>query len=448
MFRSWKTVVIVALPALVAAQPRAVAGSATLDVSLAHPTLLAGGPQTTYLKVGLTGIMPSPARKRPPVNVALVLDKSGSMTGHKIDQAKDAAIRALDRLNADDIVSVVVYDSTVRVIVPATKLTNKNAVRQAIQRIYAGGNTALFGGVSKGAAEVRKFLDRNRVNRVILLSDGLANVGPSAPSDLGQLGASLMKEGIAVSTLGLGLDYNEDLMVALASRSDGNHVFVEEAAQLAAVFDYEFSEALSVVAQEVTIVIRCAPGIRPVRLLGIGGEINGREVVVQLNQLYSDQEKYALLEVEIPESTPLQVRPVADVEVAYANMATQSTDRMNSAVSVTFEASEEVVAERMDKNVMAESVLQIANGLNALAVTLRDQGKTQQAKEILDKNAEYLTSNAIQLESKKLEERASDNKDQAGNLDEKNWSRSRKRMRGLQQQDARQQRAVPQKKAE
>lgn len=439
MIRTWKTLAVVACLALWGGRQSAQGRQALLDVSLAHPTLLAGAPQTTYLKVGLTGFKISPSGTRPPVNVALVLDKSGSMTGSKLAQAKDAAIRALTRLNGNDIVSVIAYDSTVRVVVPATKLTDKRAVRQAIESIQAAGNTALFAGVSKGAAEVRKFLDRNRVNRVILLSDGLANVGPSTPSALGELGASLMKEGIAVTTLGLGLDYNEDLMVNLARRSDGNHVFVEQATELATVFNHEFNDVLSVVAQEITIHIRCAPGIRPVRLLGIDGEINGQDVIVQLNQLYSEQEKYVLLEVAVPESTAMQVQPVAEVEVSYANMQTKTTDQLTSAISVHFDPSASVVEERTNIEVMTECVLQIANERNVQAVALRDQGKTKQAKELLESNYAYLAANAEGLKSEKLQQRALDNDSQSKNLDKDNWLRTRKDMRSKQHEDARQQ---------
>lgn len=409
----------------------------SLDVALANPTLLMASRQTTYLKVGLHGVRPASDGPRPPVNIALVLDKSGSMNGSKLAQAKNAAIRSLDMLNDNDIISVIVYDTSVRVIVPATKLTDKQMVVQAIQSINADGNTALFAGVSKGAAEIRKFIDRKRVNRVILLSDGLANEGPSSPGMLGDLGASLMKEGIAVSTLGLGLDYNEDLMYQLAYRSDGNHVFVEEATELASVFTREFQDVLSVVAQEIAMTIRCAPGIRPVRLLGIDGEISGQEVVVRLNQLYGGQEKYALLEIEVPESQSPDPRHVAGVEVAFAEMKTGAPQRLTANADVNFDASASVVQDRVNDKVMTECVLQIANERNALATVLRDEGKLEQAKDVLMGNCKYLADNAQQLKSELLQKRAEVNREQSQNLDGKDWDRTRKDMRSGQYNDGR-----------
>ena len=176
----------------------------TLDVSPVNNVLKANEKQTVWIRVGLKGARLDAGKKRPAANVAIVLDKSGSMNGEKMNQARAAAIDAVRMLNKDDIVSVVTYDSTVNVLVPATKLSEPEQVISKIRGIKSGGNTALFAGVSKGAAEVRKFLDRKRVNRVILLSDGLANIGPSSPGELGNLGKSLQKENISVSTLGLG----------------------------------------------------------------------------------------------------------------------------------------------------------------------------------------------------------------------------------------------------
>jgi len=437
---------LAAMLALAAITSTAAASQVQLDVSMANPMLLAGQKQVTHLKVGLTGFELESQRDRPPVNVAIVLDKSGSMQGEKIAQAREAAIAAIERLSSKDIVSVVAYDSTVKVIVPATKLTDKESVKQQIGRITAGGSTALFAGVSKGAEEIRKFLDKERVNRVILLSDGLANVGPQSPSELGDLGKSLSKEGISVSTLGLGLGYNEDLMMKLARGSGGNHVFIESADQLVNIFNYEFDDVLSVVAQEVSIEIKLADGIRPIRVLNTDAEINGQQVITQLSQLYSEQEKYVLLEVEMPAGKVGQPREVATVKVSYANMETKTTDRLTSSVSVNFTESTAVIDEKANKEVMVACVVQIANIQNELATSLRDQGKVEEAKQVLLQNSAYLGENAKKLDSELLQLRCADNYTQAENVDGSKWGYYRKQMREQQNADLSQQRTVPDKK--
>ncbi|WP_146374016.1 vWA domain-containing protein [Symmachiella macrocystis] len=415
------------------------AGQVKLDVSMAQPTLLAGKKQTAYLKVGLTGFKFQSDKKRPSVNVALVLDKSGSMKGEKIKRAREAAISAIERLNENDIVSVITYDATVNVLVPATKLSDKKQIIEKIKSIGASGSTALFAGVSKGAGELRKFLDSERVNRIILLSDGLANVGPKSPSELGELGRSLGKEGIAVSTMGLGLHYNEDLMVQLAQNSDGNHIFIKDAADLVKIFNYEFDDVLSVVAQEVAITITCENGVRPVRMLNGDAEINGQTVVVGMNQIYSEQEKYILLEVEIPAAKPEETLKVAAVNVSYANMQTNTTDRLSSEVSVKFSENVADVEKSLNRDVMEQAVLQVANRANGFATQLRDKGDIEGARQVLINNSVYLGENGELLGSELLMFRCATNKEQSKKLDEKDWKANRKQMRRFQYKDQTQQ---------
>ena len=410
-----------------------------LDVAMGHPVVLAEQKETAYLRVAMTGFEMKDPSRRTPANVAIVLDKSGSMRGDKIAEAKRAAIMAIERLRSDDIVSVIAYDSTVNVLVPATKALDRERIASAIRRLQAGGNTALFAGVSKGAREVRKFLEEDRVNRVILLSDGLANVGPSSPGDLAELGTSLIKEGISVTTIGLGLDYNEDLMTQLADTSDGNHMFAETARDLARTFDREFGDVLSVVAQDVTVTINCAAGVRPVRVLGREADIVGQTVTTTLNQLYGGQMKYVVLELEMPPGSAGQEMKVASVNVSYANMATKFTDKLGGAVSVRFTDLPSLVEANTNADVMVAAVHQIGAETNRVALRLRDEGKIEEARRVLMSNAAYLGDNAAKYNSKVLEDYAFTNEAGSLRLDDRSWRRQRKVMRREQYEIKKQQ---------
>ncbi len=406
-----------------------------LDVALAHPVMVTTGSKAraeNHLRIGLTGFELTSDKQRKSVNVAIVIDKSGSMQGPKIEQAKQAAVQAVDRLSDADIVSIVVYDSSVEVIVPATKASDRREIKEKIARIQASGNTALFAGVSKGAAEVRKFIDDKRVNRVILLSDGLANVGPASPSELEQLGLSLIKEGITVTTMGLGLGYNEDLMTKLAMASSGNHVFIEDAENLARVFQNEFDDVLSVVAQKIHIVAKLAEGIRPVKVLNNAAEIAGQTVTIDLGQLYSRQERYFVVEVEIPLGSPGSTRTVAEVTAEYTNMITETTDRLASSVQVRFSDNEKLAEQAINKDILASCIIQVANERNRLATQLRDAGDIEAAKKELTDNAAYLDSYFNKLGVEELKERRTRNSLQAENLSREKWSAGRKLM--LEQQ--------------
>jgi len=403
-----------------------------LEAVLGQPVMLADKKQVAYLQVGLTGFKLPCQRDRAPVNIAIVIDKSGSMSGDKIAKAKEAAIMAIGRLNPNDIISVVTYDTNVNVLVPATKVADKERIFSQIRAIRADGSTALYGGVSKGAREMKKFLACNRVNRLILLSDGLANVGPQTPTELGRLGDSLIKDGISVTTIGVGLGYNEDLMTQLAYKSDGSHYFAENANDLAAVFDSEFGNALSVVAQEIQIKIKCSPDIRPVRLLGREGKINGQNVEVFINQLYSEHEKFIMLEVEVPATAKDTNRKIAEVDVSYGNLKTHTTDKLKRKVEAAFSNSKGLIEQRANRKVMANVIELIATERNELALELRDKGRTQEACRLLSTNEAYLNDNFARYKSPKLKKYAEQQKEDRDNMDAQNWHRQRKIMREIQ----------------
>ena len=407
-------------------------GRLRLNAAMGQPVMLANKKQVAYLRIGLTGFKLPTRQDRAPVNIAIVIDKSGSMGGEKIAKAKQAAIMAIDRLNCNDIVSVVTYDSSVNVLLPATKVTDKEMIFRRIRGIRAGGNTALYDGVNKGAKELRKFVSDNRVNRLVLLSDGLANVGPKTPRELGRLGACLIKDGISVTSIGLGLGYNEDLMTQLAYSSDGSHYFAESANELSGVFDSEFGRALSVVAQEIQIKIKCVPGIRPIRLLGRQGRIEGQNVEVFINHLYSKHEKFIMLEVEVPETASGYNRTIAVLKVSYSNLKTHTTDRISSQVDVNFSNSKELIERRTNHDVMADVIELIATERNELALKLRDKGEMKQARELLLGNEAYLRDNAFRYNSQKLKKYAEQQREDRDNMDEKNWTRGRKIMRKQQ----------------
>lgn len=399
-----------------------------MDTSLNNNYLEAESKNLLYLKVGLTGFEIETDVDRPPINVAIVIDKSGSMQGDKIQKAKEAAILAVNMLGRNDILSVILYSDLVNVLVPATKVSDKENIIQNIRQIRADGSTAIFAGVSKGAQELRKFLDRNRVNRIILISDGLANVGPDTPGAFGDLGSSLIKEGISVTTIGLGAGYNEDLMASLAEKSDGNHAFAENSADLVRIFNYEFGDVLSVVAQEVVVKIKCEEGIRPVRVMGREADISGQTVYAHINQLYSKQEKYILLEMEIPGGTHNSAREVAVVDLSYLNMETRVVDKLSSTISVRFSDNPVVLEENLNKAVMADVVMQIATLNNIKAVELRDLGDIEGAKKVLESNSMLLKQSAEEFDSQDLFEYGELNLDASMALEEEEWNVQRKEM--------------------
>lgn len=408
-----------------------------LNLELAKPVVLASTPQTAYLKVGIIGSAEDLEKNRAPVNMAIVLDRSGSMQGEKIMHARQAAEMLINRLSPNDIVALVTYSDTVMVDIPATKLTDRTDLRNRIRAIQAGGSTALFAGVSKGAAEVRKFHSPDRVNRVILLSDGLANVGPSSPEMLAELGASLGAEGIAVSTIGLGLDYNEDLMYQLAAKSDGAPAFAEKPGDLAKFFDREVRAATNVIASNLEISVELTPGFRPVRVLGDRGEVHGQTVSLSLNQIYNEWENYFIIEVDLPKLNPGGEVLVAQADLHFRDQLAGETRHVKANAKVVATTEMETVDRATNEEVTAQAVRLIATERNERAVALRDEGKTDAARELLMLNSNFLATNAAQLPSQSadLMELQQQNIQDSQSLDEESWNRQRKVMKERSQGD-------------
>jgi Ca-activated chloride channel family protein len=364
----------------------------TLDARLAQAVMRAGEGQKTHLRVGLKGCEAKPNRARVPVNVSFVIDRSGSMAGERLAQARTAAGLAVTRLGADDIASVVAFDHGAQLLVAAQPVSDREVFIERIGRIAAGGSTAIHDGVVLGASEVRKFKDAVRLNRLILLSDGQANIGPRHPAEFAALGAALFAEGISVTTIGLGAGYNEDLMFELARASDGNHAFAPEASDLGAIFNREFDDVMSSCAQTVAIDIDLERGARAVRALSREGTVEGRRASFRLNQVYAAAEHYVLLELELdPELTAaVGERALGVVTVSYSLPDQPSRQTLTTPIRVGFSTSQEAVDRGRDRKVEEAVLEQIARQRAQQAIKLRDDGNAGEARRLLLQNSKEL----------------------------------------------------------
>ena len=389
----WMAAGAVALVALCGATGGVAAEKVTCRVELDRGVLPAGSAQKAVIKITLDAPA-APKTERPPVNLAIVLDRSGSMGGEKLERAKQGAIEAVRRLGPRDRFSLVAYDDQIETIVPAQGAGNIEWVENRIRGIQAGNSTALFGGVSQGAAELRKNIEGHFVNRMILLSDGLANVGPSQPADLARLGAALAKENIAVSTVGVGNDYNEDLMTRLSQNSGGNAYYVRESAELPKLFAAELGDVLSVVARRVVLEIVCPDGVKPLRIIGRDGRIHGNRIEVDLSQLCGGQSKYALVEVEVPSGRPSEERPIATAKCTYENVVNQCTESAGGHVAAHFSDREPEVVKSANAEVQVEYFRNRAAETRDEAVKMVDQGKPADAAEYSARNAAELKQEA------------------------------------------------------
>ena len=385
------------LLSLFIASPTLAAPLLNLDLSLDRDVLSSGQNETAIIKISLN--VPEIPREidRPPVNLTLVLDRSGSMSGDKIVKAREAAVTALRLLSPQDLFSLVIYDHNVQTLIPPQSAANTEWIEAQIMRIKTGGNTALFGAVSQGAAEIRKNLERNFVHRVILLSDGLANVGPSNPADLARLGAALLKEGISVTTIGIGNGFNEDLMTGLADRSDGNHYFVESSVDLPRIFAAELGDVLSVAARRISIELETPSGVRPLRIIGREGRIYGNRVEIHLNQLYGGQEKYALVEVQVQPGRADQILKIASARCSYENALTNRQESSSARAQVRFSPRPEEVVQSANKPVLKAVIENEIAASRDRALDLYNAGRKDEAVAEIRQSSDKLKTQSTVL---------------------------------------------------
>jgi Ca-activated chloride channel family protein len=367
-----------------------------LKVELDRKVLPAGKTERVVLKISLEpDQVVRDEANRPPVNLALVLDRSGSMSGEKIEQAKEAAIQAIRRLGATDRISIVAYSNHAETIVPAQSAKNTEKLVDLVRQLQASGKTALFAGVNQGAAELRKNLEGEYFNRIILLSDGLANHGPSSTEDLVRLGRALVKEDISVSTVGLGTGYNEDLMAGLAKEGQGNLYFAETSKELPGIFDAEIGDALNVVARHATLRIELEDGVRPIRLIGRQGAILKNHVEIEINQLYGGQEKFALLEVEVTAGKAKEKKNLARIVAKFKAAENGLVISRKTTVSCAFsEREKEVTASINEKVVVAYVDNEVAQAKDA-AIALADEGRHEDAVKKLKKLCSTIDSRNV-----------------------------------------------------
>ena len=403
------------------------AGEIRVRTELDRDVLVAGRAQKAIVRIC---IEPGPVRrpaKRPATNVGIVLDRSGSMQGKKLRYAKEGAVEALDRLDRRDTFSLVAYAREVNTVVSARQVDNTTSIARSIREIEAGGNTALHAGVKQGAAELSEFQDTGRFNRLILLSDGLANVGPSTPGALKRLGQELSGEDISVSTVGVGLGFNEDLMTALAEAGGGNTYFVESVEDLPRIFEAEIGDVLNVAARKVVIQVECGEGVRPVRVIGRKANVRGGRVEVEIPQVYGGQEKDVLLEVEVTGGHAGKARDLASVDVRYEDAGTGGAVTIRSKASAKFtgdarksEASANVTVIRLaTDNEIAEAKDE--------AVRLMDEGKKSEAASCLrDLKVRVSTKNA-NLDDGYLEKQTDALEAEAADLESKGMSNAKRK---------------------
>lgn len=239
------------------------------------------------------------SRGRPPLSLAVVIDRSGSMHGAAIEHAKAAALSVLRQLDAQDAFTVVTYSSRSETVLPIQRATeaNKRSARTAIETIYDDGGTCISCGLENGAGELARSPVAGGLRRILLISDGQANEGLYDRDELAQLAATKAARGVSISTVGVGLDFDETTMRRLAEVGRGNYYFVEDTVALSAMFSRELGDLGQTVASEVRLVATASPGVQIEEAYGYPMTRSGDSVVVPIADLRAGETRKVVFRI-------------------------------------------------------------------------------------------------------------------------------------------------------
>ncbi|MBA3690093.1 MAG: VWA domain-containing protein [Actinobacteria bacterium] len=302
----------------------------------------------------------APSRARQPLHLALVIDRSGSMAGPKLEAAKACAGYLARRLAPTDQLAVITYDDEVRLEHPLQDLGHGQlALQHAIAGISPGGMTNLSGGWLKAVEQLRAVPGGAGPKRVLLLSDGLANQGITDAAALVAMTGGASDEGVATTTIGFGEGFDEDLMTAMADAGVGNAYFAETHEEAPAIFAAEFDGLVSLVAQTLSVELRPGPDVQVLGVLNDWPQVPvPGGVQVQIGDAYAEERRRVVFELQIPRLAQLGVTPVAQAIVRYVSLgANIEAHELTLPVVVNAVGAEEAAVAGPDAEVTEEVVV-------------------------------------------------------------------------------------------
>ena len=343
------------------------------------------------------------------------------MRGEKLRRAQDAAVAVLNHLDDRDSFAVVSYARDVRVDVPAQSAGNRKQIIARIRKIEADGDSALFGGISRAAAELRKHAEPQYLRRIVILSDGIANIGPNSPDILGRLATGLQKEGISITTVGLGADYSEDVMTRLSEHSHGNTYFAESSKELPQILSSELEGLLDIVTRDVNVTLNFPPGVTPLRVINGNGQIRGQQIETSFDQLGGGESRNVLLEAMLPPGAAGTTMIVARASISADDVLTGKQQLTDSQATINYHDEEIQTGPQGFNGVLLDNAFFLNAAAQIEAVDFADKGQPLQAVQTLKssmKNLQQVASNAPAPQRKRAEKKVQQIEQQVEGLEQ------------------------------
>jgi Ca-activated chloride channel homolog len=373
-------------------------GGIELSARLATRRILPGEQQQNVAVTITTSGPAAPSADRPPLSLAIVIDRSGSMSGAPIENAKAAALSMLRQLDSRDAFSVVSYSSTARTVLVMQHATeaSKAAAQAAIETIDAGGGTCISCGLEAGAAEVARSPVAGGLRRMLLISDGQANAGVYDRDELAGLAGRTAAGGVSISTAGVGLDFDETTMRRLAEVGRGNYYFVEDTIALSTMFGHELGTLSQTMAADVQLRVTERPGVHVEDAYGYPMVRTADGVVVPVADLRAGESRKIVLRIRVAAERPGSLA-LADLALGWRRVSDGATGTARAVASVDVVEDPAAVAASVDPAAMQA----IEQALSARAIdeaaAAYDRGGIPAARQVLDRRSQAVRANAAYL---------------------------------------------------
>jgi Ca-activated chloride channel family protein len=297
--------------------------------------LVAGQDQTIDVLIRITPPEPEAGlRRRPKLNLSLVLDRSGSMGGEKMQRAREATAYCIDQLLPHDRVSVVIFDDVVEVLIPSQPVENKALLQARLNEVFARNSTALHEAWVRGGMQVSSHLEDGAINRVLLITDGLANVGLTSTDEIVTQAKGLHERRVSTSTIGIGNDFNEDLLVPMAQAGGGNSWHVQEAHDMQRIFAIELEGLIAQLAHGVTLSLIPANGARITDVLNDFERNTSGQYVLPNLQAGAPLEIVA--QVRVPAQSAGEQRKLFDLSLSFTAQSTNLPESVSAPLVAEF----------------------------------------------------------------------------------------------------------------
>lgn len=389
----------------------ALSGPLQLQAAFDNDTVSAEQPAPHYLEVLVTASPETDTmRKRLPLNLALVIDTSGSMRDeNKLTSVKQAAIALVNRLRPEDRLAIISYDTRAKVVLPSSPVRMDQEARRLIQSLRADGGTNLGAGLVEGYHQLGEFAGARTINRVLLLSDGKANVGITSSAELSRMVLQEADAGISLSTFGVGLDFNEDLLAALSESGRGMYYFIDRPESMEAILAKEFNSVERLAAADIKVTVTLAPDLRIEQVFANTFEVSGNTVAVRFGDLAAEERRRMQIRFQPRQHGPGAVDNAAIVQVSYMNPGGGGSGTLSRSIGLAYIKNPQAIAENLDKDIAERSAVFEANLARKEAALAYDQGEEKRADSILNrvkKKLEGFTvrSSKVQQEMTEMED--------------------------------------------